>query len=404
MAKQLISADSLHATYLSELVLEAEGQVSQGVYDIHFERVPWIGGLKFKLVARFLLGPPGEKVYKHRQTFPIVLPSMVYPSGDVIIVTANYPKGKVVRIEGLRKGDLPSTQSDSKATDLEADEPLTQAIKPGDTRYVVLGGELKVTEKVPDPSKGYVNMDFDKHYLQLAAMNIDDGDITLTFKAIQLGTTPITLSGGTHGIPSAWLVQINVFIFNNSLISPPPDKIDASEITTSVPNEFYSFKEKILTAQSKVRETYPDANLKIAEASKCFLDGGNVYQLTALRATFTSIAKHSTITIENDGTALNNWPYPPVVITDLLIGVRDVDMTKLKVSLEEAGDIMEKHRFDFYSSMVLSEPEIATPIGDEPKYAFKLEDGRVCYVGAMSGSFTIGPSVGQFSKDEKTQA
>jgi len=400
MAAQLISADNLAAAYGSDLILYAEGKVSKGAYDIHFERAVWMGGLKFRLVARQLLGPLGEKEYKYHQKFQITLPSIVYPMNSVIIVTANNPDGKVVPINWLGKGAPPSVESNAKAKDLEADEPPTPVIKPGDTRYVILEGELKITERIVDLSKAYLKMDFDKHYLTLIAANIDDGEITWTFKAIQVGRTPITLSGGSHGIPSAWLVQLDVVIF---LPFPQPDSNASAISTETVPEVFYDFKEKILKAQDIVRNAYPDAELKIAEASIPIYPANNVYQLTALTAIFTSAAVKCTVTIKNDGTPLNSWPYPPTVAAGLLLGVASIDMTKLKVPLEEAAEIMEKHGQTSYFNMVLSHPIVELLSDDEPRYRFELDDRRFCYVGAMSGSFSEGPLVGLLSKDVKAK-
>ena len=49
----LVSADKLGAVYTKEhqLVLSAEGTVQAATYGFHFERLQWLGGLKFALEA-----------------------------------------------------------------------------------------------------------------------------------------------------------------------------------------------------------------------------------------------------------------------------------------------------------------------------------------------------------------
>ncbi|KAF3920202.1 hypothetical protein AA313_de0205789 [Arthrobotrys entomopaga] len=116
MATVLVPADSLRAVYevvivegcpSPKLVLNASGQVSTGIRGIHFERVPILGGLRYKLVGYPILKPlaqntPPTRSYTASSSFSMVLPNVVTPTGKVTIITENHPDGQTIDIENVQ--------------------------------------------------------------------------------------------------------------------------------------------------------------------------------------------------------------------------------------------------------------------------------------------------------------
>ncbi|KAF3907982.1 hypothetical protein ABW20_dc0100389 [Dactylellina cionopaga] len=116
MATVLVPADSLGAVYqvvfvlgapTPQLVLTASGEVSTAIHGIHFERVPIPGGLRYKLVgyprpAPVIHDTPPSRHYAASDSFPMILPNRVTPTGKVTIVTENHPDGQTIDIKNVK--------------------------------------------------------------------------------------------------------------------------------------------------------------------------------------------------------------------------------------------------------------------------------------------------------------
>ncbi len=204
----IIPANKLAAFYDSakhELILSASGEVQEFAYGFHFTRDnSFFGGLKFTLMA--WVGPLGhnKQAFEFQQSFPIALPSPVYPSGNVIIVTSNHPDGLTVPIHyaGLQPHELADQQlkaASDKEVASQAKGTSVPGILPGHTRLNVLyKTQFTVKASAIVPKMGSVNIKFDKTYVELVNTGIEDTDIVWTFQANKMGHTPIvvTTSGG----------------------------------------------------------------------------------------------------------------------------------------------------------------------------------------------------------------
>ena len=107
------------------LKLFARGEAQNFTYGYEFQRLTWLGGLKFELLA--WSGPfgPGSRKYEHSQSFDIPNINSIDPEGSVIIVTANHPKGKTVPVYWLGFG-----QDDTTIDPFAGPSPETNDIIP----------------------------------------------------------------------------------------------------------------------------------------------------------------------------------------------------------------------------------------------------------------------------------
>ena len=344
-----------------------------------------------ELLGRRILGPIGEKDYTYDQKFPIILPSRVYPSNSVIIVTENNPKGEITPIHWVGLDTPPSVQDLGAEAQGSAttQDSATTLNKPEETRFEVLGKEFTLKQSATVPSHGFLHMDYDKNMLELVTANIEDKDIVWTFKSIQPGSTPIVLVGSMGHALSLWRVQVDIYIIQP--LGPEgksdDDQTNGLQAVASAQqpdaNWFLHFRGRIFEAQRIVQKSYPEAQLRVAEAD---LPGAlppttSALMLTKLRAVFVSQQKSCTITMKSTGGRIPHW-LPPVVSPGGIVGVADMDIMKLKVELEDAAMKAPKPFFNATLSYMVLSPEYDPK---EPRYAFKLMDGSVFYVGAMTG-------------------
>ena len=215
-----IPADKLAALYDTtkrQLILYAEGTVQGSTYGFNFRQDTWFGGLKFTLQA--WTGPltGKQQPYTYQQAFNISLPSPVYPSGNVIIVTANHPEGLVVPI---RYTGLPPHANDLKqATAAEAKTiaktEATATATPGHTNLNVLyKTQFNIRANAAVPSHGSVTVSFDTKYVQLVNTVIQDKDIVWTFFAAEMGDTQVavTTSGGIAQFVIQQVYDVKIFV------------------------------------------------------------------------------------------------------------------------------------------------------------------------------------------------
>ncbi|KAF8242767.1 hypothetical protein K440DRAFT_664529 [Wilcoxina mikolae CBS 423.85] len=212
-----IPAEFLSASYDPEdqtLRLYASGEALNFTADIYFERVPWLGGLKYELVG--WVGPRGQgtRPYEVENEFKIRLTN---PYGDVLIATANYPDGKLVPIHPLAEKDrFPPTGI----------EKLLDGVRPANVPEVttknsihlneIINVPFEIVELADVPPRGSVNITFDPVFLDMMNARIDDRNIVWKFHPSKGGTTQIIVT--IHGGEATFIVQktydVNIIIFD----------------------------------------------------------------------------------------------------------------------------------------------------------------------------------------------
>ncbi|KAF8243673.1 hypothetical protein K440DRAFT_611768 [Wilcoxina mikolae CBS 423.85] len=383
-------ADKLAASYVAAtLTLHAEGTVPNFTSGITFNRVPWMGGLKFSLDG--WTGPRGEgsRPYVHDQSFKIELPSLALPSGNVIIVTANHPHGIVVPIDGLEQ--LQQSPSDVQP----------QPLPPGNTEQHIISDPTHITAlfKLPFeiqasdevPRHGTVDIIFDPQYLVMTTAGIQDKDIVWTFNSLQTGNTQVivTTTGGIASFTKRKIYDISIVV-----LEPKPSGPQGGEIL--------SFLGRVNIADRIVKKQYPDAELNVVEAS---LPVGasattNPLDLSQLRAIFRT---------GNDGTAIikstgwGSWG-PLEFIAQPLLG-NGVIPWPVKMDIAVAVQVMEAAGYTGkFLKCTLRHP--LGPSGkpfDEPYYIFEMEDGPAVFVGVNDSSVYVNQA-GQMVLPEKRAA
>lgn len=214
---ELIPADQLAASYDGQyLILYAQGQVQDSTTGITFNRQPWMGGLKFDLEG--WVGPltGTHSKYKHEQKFKIHLPNPVYPSGDVIIVDQNNPKGKVVPIHWLgEKIDGANTKPASLEAGQGAGAPPAepQFLLPEDVHLTeVVNKPFQVKESADASNFGTINIKFDTDFLVLKNAGIEGKNIFWAFDPVKTGKTQVlvTIYGGITPVVLRRAYDINI--------------------------------------------------------------------------------------------------------------------------------------------------------------------------------------------------
>ncbi|MES2487519.1 MAG: hypothetical protein V4581_16430 [Bacteroidota bacterium] len=214
-----IPADKLAALYDTtkrQLILYAEGVVQGATYGFNFRQDTWFGGLKFTLQA--WTGPltGKDQHYTHQQAFNISLPSRVYPSGSVTIVTANHPEGIIVPIRFT--GLPPHSNGLKAATAAEAKTAKTDAVAsatPGHTNLNVLyKTQFEIKAQAAVPTGGSVHISYDTKHVQLVGSKVHDREIVWTFFAAEMGDTQVvvTTSGGIATYIMEQVYDVKIFV------------------------------------------------------------------------------------------------------------------------------------------------------------------------------------------------
>jgi hypothetical protein len=384
-------ADKLTASYekaTHSLTLYAEGSVPNFTSGIIFNRVHWLGGLKFSLDG--WTGPRGEgcRPYVHDQSFTIDLPSLALPSGTVIIVTENHPNGVVVPIHGLEQ----QRQSTSGLN--------SQPLPPGNTEQHIVSDPTQITAlfKLPFeiqasdevPRHGRVDITFDPQYLTMTTAGIQDKDIVWTFNSLQTGNTQVlvTTTGGIAAFTKRKTYDVRIVV-----LEPKPSGPQGGEIL--------SFLGRVNIADRIVKEQYPDAELTVVEAS---LPVGasattNPLSLSQLRAIFRT--GNGTVIIKSTG--WGSWG-PPEFFDQPFLGNKVIPWP-VKMDITVAVQVMEKAGYSGnFVKCALRHP--LGPSGkpfDEPYYIFEMEEGPAVFVGVNDSSVYVN-KVGQAVLPEKCAA
>ncbi|KAH8689608.1 hypothetical protein BGW36DRAFT_391211 [Talaromyces proteolyticus] len=190
---QMISADELSAVYHvneGQLVLNAEGKTQDFTTGITFIRQPFPGGLKFNLEG--WVGPLNGKTstYNKTQGFDIAPP---IPK-EVVIVTANYPNGKLVPVEITPSGTgvaLVSKEGRSTAgpSDTNIVVPETETI----TARIRTPFKVKQSKNIGSSQLGDISVNYDDQYVLLKNASIQGSDIVWTFDPVKIGVTEVVV-------------------------------------------------------------------------------------------------------------------------------------------------------------------------------------------------------------------
>jgi len=328
----------------------------------------------------------GSERYSCEDSFSMQLPSPVIPSGDVVIVTLNFPEGKVIPIEGLPpRGD--SSDSSNKPP------PNNQLVKrlAGTVDINVLFGEpFQIERTASVPKFGEVDIVFDPKYLTLTNARIEDSNLVWTFNSLQTGDTQAvtTVRGGIADFITQTKYNIRIFVLDAAPAPSPSDEI-------------LSFLGRVNIAVRIVQEKYESAELYEVDATLPRGDPNptsSPLTLSQLRAIFR--VEGGTVIIRSTG--WGSWGQPKFVPSPWLECVVipwpiTMDITDATTILREGG-----YTADFWNCT------LRHPLGppgkpyDEPYYIFEMVSGEYVFVGVNDGVIYVN-SAGQPLLPEKTK-
>lgn len=261
-----VSAKSLGAVYDStkrQLVLSAKGDVEDITTNVHFQRFPWLGGLKFRLVG--WPGPLTGKAhpYSVSDRFDIDLQSGELPSRSVIVVDAKNLEGNIVEINYLpglpEEGSVKQLTDVSKLADASRDDSEPKVLIEDNEKLNVLYKQaFKVKATADAPIQGSLTIDFDPTFLSLQTASIAGPNMIWTFNSLQLGSTQVVVT--TSGINALYISRqvhdVRVILLDSS--------ISARTNSTDLPISYLGF---LNIAVRQVQEKYPNATLVLAESA-----------------------------------------------------------------------------------------------------------------------------------------
>ncbi|KAI5806126.1 hypothetical protein EDC01DRAFT_785643 [Geopyxis carbonaria] len=359
------------------LKLSAAGEVLEYSYGYSFVRVEWIGALKFELVC--WTGPigRGDEHYDYSQDIPIDLPNRAYPSGDVIIVTANHPKGEVVPIRwgGLRP---PIKANVSSSSNPPAASPSQNTILSPPTTAIntLLGEPFTIHTGSEVPKMGKVKIAFDNTFLSMQNADIEDPNINWIFNSHQTGHTQavVTTMGGIAGFHITRVVDINIFVLDTVAV---PEEGDKDKDKAGLP---LSFLGNVNIAVRIVSAAFPGAELYEVNATLprgVVMPTESAANLSQLKVVFRS--GKGTVIIKSTG--WGSWSKPVYIPQPWLEDV--VIPWPIKMEIDEAVKLMKGagHTGPFWNC-TLRHP--LGPPGEpdyEPFYIFAMANGRYVFVG-----------------------
>ena len=355
----LISATKLSAVYdynQRVLTLTAEGKIQEFTSGITFQREPFMGGLKFRLGG--WTGPLTGKSepYTHKQNFPMQLPSPVFPSNTVIIVDANNPNGKAVKIEFLGMEGMekmtPSVGGESTThQQLNSQRPIVNPF----------GRPFEIRQKVPTTTGGSATIEFDHSALKLVNTMHENGDIVWTFTATRLGHTQaiVTVNGGIA-------TYIQKIVYN----------VDVIAVAAGASNEQLqlSFLGMVNIAVNKVRAKYPNAQLYEVDA---FPSGGpttNPQAINEMKVVF-QVGNNTAIISSTSWGEFGPIEYIQEPWLEDVVIPWPIQMT-----LEEANALLKEAGYTGpFRNLTLRWP--LYPGVHQPSYIFGMVDGGYVFVG-----------------------
>lgn len=365
----IIPANKLAAFYdpkTQQLTLSAEGSVEEYTGGFRFRQVPWMGGFKFYLEA--WSGPVtlGIQPYAFDQSFKV---SMVPFPKDVIIVDANHPNGVPVEIHfgGLKEPASNYVAAAPSSSDGKAVQELPAP--PQDTINVLYKWPFEVQHAAEVPKMGYINIDFDKRFLELESARMDNGQIVWKFNSLETGNTQIIISvnGGIAQYTYRVVKDVRIFVLDEILEPGPVITQDKNEAEAE--SAILSYLGRVNIARRKVLEHYPGALLYKAEASTTERQGvTSPKALGHLRAIFR--VDQGTVTINSTGFGSFG---AAVFKPGHIVGNANVDWP-VGMDADEADQILKKEGFKGpYTALTLMKP-LYTGLMDDI-YVFIMADG-----------------------------
>lgn len=373
----VIPASKLTAVYdidTQTLTLAAEGTIMEATYGYRFERIPWLGGLKFRLQA--WTGPlTGKKAsYSFSQSFQVSL----FPFfGEVIIVDAGNPNGVLVKIRFIGPIDPPIVGADGTEADTVAASVEKEILSPPeDVINVPYKASFTIKRPAETPKFGSIDLQFDPSFLELVTAGIDDGNIFWKFTSLQTGNTQVivTLHGGIAQIVKRTIYEVHIFLLPP--LEPGPVIINTKGALKSdfTPYAILSFLGRVEIARRKVMEKYPSAYLYNVVASTTQRDGvTSPYLLTQMRVMFR--VDNGTATINSTGYGA----FGPVEFKEgIILGNANLDWPVGMDAVEADAILKASSETGPYSSLTLVKP--LYPGMAEDYYVFYMVDGSEHWV------------------------
>lgn len=385
----LIPAKTLRAVYdgmSQHLTLFAEGDTMGPYSHYQFVPIPIIGGLRYELRAWKLPGIPEEIPYNFDKAFKIIDITVRAPSGYINVVCLNGTFR--VKIEGIY---LPTDQNPSSgietAVHAEHNEDLGVTEYKEEQKIITKVGEkFNVSLPLPDTKRGTLSEFHSPTALSIDTVNVRDGNLYITYKALETGGTEIITFGGQSApTPYVWrqAYTVDVVLCDNAAAILQVDKANS---VASKSNETLSFLGMLFEAVNIVRKYAPDAQLVSVHATPPGALQLPVFDprlLTQLTCTLTTEDK--TWTIKSAG--WGSW-LPPFSVDGHLLGVKPIDVENVKVGIVDAVKNMRKDgykgAFNYCDVSFPRLDELQYP--DEPIYSFNMVNGSVVMVGMWTGN------------------
>jgi len=185
---------ALYETKTHTLIIGAKGEAPGWYVGPFIEHEQWLGGLKFSLRAYGggFGKQPDHKPFEVHYKMPIMLPNPVVIGKEVIIATANNPRGFVVPI---RYTGLTDDGSTSVITADESDTPNLAIVLPPITIYVPGEGKpFQITAAADVGAHGGVRLSYNKESVKMEDASLEGKTIKWVFEAMALGKTLIDVT------------------------------------------------------------------------------------------------------------------------------------------------------------------------------------------------------------------
>ncbi|KAJ5741807.1 hypothetical protein N7533_011216 [Penicillium manginii] len=365
----IIPASKLAAFYdpkTQQLTLSAEGTVEEYTGNFRFRQVPWMGGFKFYLEA--WTGPLTSHTqhYAFDQSFKL---SMVPFPKDVIVVDANNPNGVPVEIHFGGHNDPASKPTSAAPSSSDGKAVQELPAPPQDTINVLYKWPFEVQHAAEVPKMGFINIDFDKRFLEIESASINNGQIVWKFNSLETGDTQIIISvnGGTAQYTYRIVKDVRIFVLPE-ILEPGP-VITQDKCEAEAESAILSFLGRVNIARRKVLQHYPDAVLYNVEASTTERQGvTSPKALGHMRVMFR--VEKGTVTINSTG-------YGSFGAAEFksgsILGNANIDWP-VGMDADEADQILKKEGFKGpYTALNLMKP--LYPGFTDDLYGFRMVDG-----------------------------
>lgn len=389
----LVPTDSLAAMYDPSgqiLTLSASGNVAKWTCGFEFHRLPWMGGLKFELLA--WSGPfvTGSRLYTWSQSFSIPNLAASDPDGNVDIITANHRIGVLVPIHwlgfdpvALETNGVANGTDSQRSTDLkESNEPLKTYDLEAITVKVLFKESFEIKEAATVAPGSSLHVQYSQNALTMESSGLQDGSIVWTMNSLETGRTQFVVykTNGLGDVVTRKIYNIDVIILNNALI------FGDTALGTGLQDmraTILDFRGRVFIAERIVQGTDPEAKFLWAKAT---LPRGVVYpvtdplRLSQLECAFSTSTGSATITSTGWG-EFN----PAVFVKYEILGMEKIDVMDVKVGITDAVDAIHDYGIDMAFWDATLEKPLTRPaeLSDEPFYVFHMVDGSFVWVGAF---------------------